>query len=135
MSEGDHEDQARKLRELMRTCWLPVTDDGDGPLTASKFAGTPYLGPGESWPACPRCAAPMALFLQLDLAALPEELGEELGSGLLQMFYCVSRHECPIRGEGRLDPFSPYQLLRRVCPSQGGPPLSLLPTFDLELPA
>src|SRR5262249_23750208 len=33
-----------------------------------------------------------------------------------------------------ISPFSPYQLLRRVCPSPGGPP-SVPPTFDLELPA
>jgi Domain of unknown function (DUF1963) len=134
MSEGEYEDQANKFRELMRTAWLPVTEEGDGPVTGSKFSGTPYLAPGESWPTCPRCGAPMALFLQLNLEALPEELGGELGSGLLQMFYCVSRRDCPIRGEGRLDPFSPYQLLRRVCPSPGGPP-STPPTFDLELPA
>ena len=76
-----------------------------------------------------------ALFLQLDLEALPEELGGALGSGLLQMFYCVSQRDCPIRGEGRLDPFSPYQLLLAgVCPSPDGPP-SVPPTFDLELPA
>src|SRR4051794_2507972 len=130
MSEGEYKDQANKLRELMRTAWLPVTEEGDGPVTGSKFSGTSYLAPGESWPTCPRCGAPMALFLQLDLEALPEELGGELGSGLLQMFYCVSRRDCPIRGEGRLDPFSPYQLLRRVCPSPGGP-LSVPPTFDL----
>ena len=123
-----------KLRELERTSWLPVTEEGDGPVTASKFSGTPYLAPGESWPTCPRCGEPMALFLQLDLGALPDELGGELGSGLLQMFYCVSRRDCPIRGEGRLEPFSPYQLLRRVCPSPGGPP-PVPPTFDLELPA
>src|SRR5262249_31205970 len=83
---------------------------------------------------CPRCGAPMALFLQLDLAALPEELGGELDSGLLQMFFCVSRRECATRGEGCREPFSPYQLLRRVCPGPGGPP-SALPTFDHEIPA
>src|SRR5262245_23787599 len=98
MSEGEYVDLANQLREMMRTAWLPGTEAGDGPVTGSKFAGTPCLGPGESWPTCPRCGAPMALFLQLDLAALPGELRGELGSGLLQMFSCVSRRECATRG-------------------------------------
>ena len=76
----------------------------------------------------------MALFLQLDLAALPAEVGGHLGSGLLQMFYCVSRRQCTRQGEGSREPFSPYQLLRRVSPSAGGP-LPALPTFDHAIPA
>jgi hypothetical protein len=71
----------------------------------------------------------MALFLQLDLGALPAELGGELGVGLLQMFYCVSRSECTTRGDDCLEPFSPYQLLRRIGTDSGGPPPAL-PTFD-----
>jgi uncharacterized protein YwqG len=134
MGEGVQKDPARKLRELVRTAWLPVTEAGDGPVTGSKFSGTPWLGPGESWPACPRCGAPMALFLQLDLATLPGELEGELGSGLLQMFYCVSRRECAIRGEGCREPFSPYQLIRRISRGSGGPPPAL-PTFDWDIPA
>jgi uncharacterized protein YwqG len=134
MAEEGYEGLIERLRELKRTAWLPVTEAGDGSVTASKFSGTPWLGPGESWPACPRCEAPMALFLQLDLATLPAEIGGELGVGLLQMFYCVSRSECTTRGEGCLEPFSPYQLLRRVSPRMGGPP-SALPTFDDVIPA
>jgi Domain of unknown function (DUF1963) len=76
----------------------------------------------------------MALFLQLNLSTLPGELGGELGSGLLQMFYCVSRRECTTRGEGWLEPFSPYQLLRRFSPGPSGPP-PVLPRFDHEVPA
>jgi hypothetical protein len=75
----------------------------------------------------------MALFLQLDLATLPGEIAGELGAGLLQMFYCVSRHECFLRGEGCREPFSPYQLLRRISPYTGGPP-SVLPKFDHVIP-
>lgn len=134
MSDADCEEFAQRLREEVRTAWLPITEAGDGPPKGSKFSGTPWLDVGEAWPTCPRCSTPMALFLQLDLAALPEELGEQLGTGLLQMFYCVSRHECPIRGEGCREPFSPYQLLRRINPGLGGPP-EVLPTFDLQMPA
>jgi hypothetical protein len=134
MNDGVDEGLTERIHEWKRTAWLPVTEAGDGPATASKFSGTPWLGPGESWPACPRCQKPMALFLQLDLGALPRELGGELGVGLLQMFYCVSRSECTTRGEGCRDPFSPYQLLRRIDPGAGGPPASL-PTFDDPIPA
>jgi uncharacterized protein YwqG len=134
MTEGEYEGLIERIRELERTAWLPVTEDSDGPVTGSKFSGIPWLGPGESWPTCPRCKAPMALFLQLDLATLPEEIGGELGGGLLQMFYCVSRHDCTTRGEGCRGPFSPYQLLRRVRTEAGGPP-SVLPKFDWDIPA
>jgi len=123
-----------RLHEWKRIAWLPVTEAGDGPITASKFSGAPWLGPGESWPVCPRCHKPMALFLQIDLAALPRELGGDLGVGLLQMFYCVSRSECATRGEGCRDPFSPYQLLRRFGPGESGHPTAL-PKFDHLIPA
>src|SRR4051794_23429501 len=103
-----------KLSSLKRKAWTPVTEKGDGPPTASKFSGTPWLAEGEAWPVCPRCAKPMALFLQLDTEALPGDLGERLGPGLLQMFYCTSRDECTTRGEGCWEPFSPYQVIRRV---------------------
>jgi hypothetical protein len=134
MSEAGYEDLIRQLHELKRTACLPVTEAGDGPDTASKFSGTPWLCSGESWPACLRCGAPMALFLQLNLATLPAEIRGELGAGLLQMFYCVSRRECSTQGEGCREPFSPYQLLRRVSPlSCGSAPA--FPKFDHEIPA
>jgi hypothetical protein len=41
MSEADYDELARKLRELARTAWLPVTEAGDGPVTGSKFSGAP----------------------------------------------------------------------------------------------
>jgi uncharacterized protein YwqG len=124
----------KKLSGLKRKAWLPVTEERNGPVTASKFSGTPWLGPQEAWPACPRCHKPMALFLQLDLAGLPEGLGDELGQGLLQMFYCTSRAECTIKGEGCWEPFSPYQLLRRVQPTPGAQ-RALPPAFDVPIPA
>src|SRR3954447_24415602 len=119
MSDGLDEGLTQRLDEWKRTAWLPITEAGDGPVTGSKFSGTPWLGPGESRPACPHCHEPMAFFLQLDLGALPGELGSELGVGLLQMFSCVSRSECTTRGPGCWEAFSPYQLLRRVGPGAG----------------
>jgi Domain of unknown function (DUF1963) len=134
MNDGVDERLIAQFREWKRTAWLPVTEAGDGPASASKFSGTPWLIQGEPWPACPRCEKPMALFLQLDLGSLPAELGGALGVGLLQMFYCVSRSECATRGEGCLEPFSPYQLLRRIAPGADGAPRAL-PAFDHSIPA
>jgi hypothetical protein len=110
-----------RIAELKRTAWLPETLEKDDRAACSKFGGTPWLLTGEAWPACPRCGKPMALFLQLDLGSLPEEVQGALGEGLLQMFYCVSSSECPFKGEGALSPFSPYQLVRRIEPSHGEP--------------
>jgi hypothetical protein len=71
--------------------------------------------------------------LQLDVDALPTEIAGQLGSGLLQMFYCVSRANCPRRDQAWLDPFAPCQLLRRIGTATGGPP-SVVPKFDWEIP-
>lgn len=109
-----------RLNALKRTAWLPETVEGDAKTACSKFGGTAWLLAGEAWPTCVRCGKPMALFLQLDLASLPEEASRMLGDGLLQMFYCVSRTNCVLTREG-LSPFSPYQLVRRVDPGPGAP--------------
>ena len=108
-----------KLKELKRKTWLPVTSEGDGPATGSKFAGIPWVSQEHPRPVCPRCKERMALFLQLDLASIPKEVGIEPSDGLLQMFYCISRSECATKGEGCFDPFSPYQVLRLVSPLPG----------------
>jgi hypothetical protein len=46
---------------------------------------------------------PLPLFLQLDLADLPAELGQPFGAGLLQLFYCT-RDDC--QGYGGWEPFA-----------------------------
>ena len=71
-----------------RPAWRPVTEPGEGDVTASRFGGRPALRPGEAWPACGRCGSPQTLFLQLDLDALPPKAGD-FGGGLLQFFYCI----------------------------------------------
>ncbi len=102
------------LKQHRRQAWEPVTKDGDGALTDSKFSGTPLL-PDGSWPRCGMCKLPMQLFLQLDLDALPKELGGRFGSGLLQFFFCTnSKSQCFIQGYG--DPFAACQVVRVVEP-------------------
>jgi len=49
----------------------------------------------------------MAFFLQLNISEFPKPAAAELGSGLIQLFYCVN---C----EGGWEPFSPVSLVRLV---------------------
>ena len=49
-----------------RQAWRPMTVDEDGPLTASKFSGVPWLAASEAWPECGMCRSPMPLFVQIN---------------------------------------------------------------------
>jgi uncharacterized protein YjbI with pentapeptide repeats/uncharacterized protein YwqG len=103
----------QKIGPLKRLAWKPLTKSGDGKLTSSKFAGTPWLAVDETWPICPHCQEPMQFFLQLNLEQLPQALERKFGNGLLQMFYCTSDAECDIDNEG-WSAFSSCQFLRIV---------------------
>jgi uncharacterized protein YwqG len=80
------------LAKHRRPAWRPVVKEGDGPATASKFCGSPWIGPDAPWPNCGRCEKALQLFLQLDLGKLPKGLGRQFGAGLLQLFYCTRDH-------------------------------------------
>jgi len=86
-----------------RIAWAPIVESGDGSPSESKFAGTPWIGPNAIWPECALCKKPLQLFVQLDLAKLPEELNQRFGTGLLQLFYCLN-DECA--GSGGWEPFA-----------------------------
>jgi len=105
-----------------RSAWKPVVEDGEGPSAGSKFCGVPWIGPDDPWPKCGCCDEPLTLFLQLDLDALPEELGDRFGSGLLQLFYCV-RNDC--QGDGGWEPFGDeVSRVRVVHPAPSAPSAS-----------
>jgi hypothetical protein len=107
------------LAPFRRPAWGPVVEAGDGGVTDSKFGGTPWLGATEEWPVCPNCDKPIQLFLQLDLARLPEAVRGEYGTGLLQMFYCTTAEPlCEVDCEAYL-PFSESVVLRLVEPGGG----------------
>ncbi len=111
------EELKKKLSGLRRKAWLPIVIEGDGEITASKFSGVPWLFPREAWPLCPHCSQPMQLFLQLNLAELPKDVGNDFGEGLLQMFYCTnSLSRCIEEGQG-WEPFSDCHFLRLVQPA------------------
>ncbi|HLF94858.1 MAG TPA: DUF1963 domain-containing protein [Planctomycetota bacterium] len=87
-------------------------------MTSSKFAGNPWIGPQAPWPECALCKTPLQLFLQLNLAELPESLGAAFGTGLLQLFYCI-REECA--GLGGWAPFEDkLSRVRVVQPTTAG---------------
>ena len=113
------------IAEQERPAWKPVAEDADGPAGDSKFAGTPLLIPGEDWPACGNCGEPTELFLQLDLSALPAELGGRYGGGVLQLFYCVG--DC----DGGWGPFNEegVSLCRMLPPGAGEPAAEARGTF------
>jgi hypothetical protein len=89
---------------------------GDGPVSASKFSGSPWLSAEESWPLCGSCMSPMHLFLQINFANLPNELVDRYGKGLFQFFFCTSDN-CWVNAYG--SHFSETHLLRVVKPDQG----------------
>jgi uncharacterized protein YwqG len=99
-----------------RTAWKPITQDGESTLSASKFAGTPWLALDEPWPVCPQCLIAMPLFVQLNLASLPPALTTTFGTGLLQLFYCT---QC----DDAWAPFAQSSLVRIVQPSGASAPL------------
>ena len=59
------------IQAYKREAWKAIIIDGDGDLTASKFAGKPWLAKDEQWPKCPHCQNPLELFVQLNLNQLP----------------------------------------------------------------
>jgi len=124
-------DPLEALRARIKKFRLPafkaIVQEGDGPAASSKFSGKAYIPEGEDWPVCPNCKRPMQLFVQLDLGALPNELGERFGAGLLQMFYCTSYEpNCEVAHSGWV-PFSKNGVVRVLRPKGPG--------RDLEVPS
>lgn len=115
-----------KLASYRRTAWIPVVEDGDGPVDASKFSGKPWLSKDMEWPVCPQCNKPMRFFVQLDLADLPKDLKEDFGTGLLQMFYCTNCYE--------MGPFAESAITRIIQPDGEGKDVEIPEIEDLFPP-
>lgn len=116
-----------ELAGQRRTAYIPVTTAGDAPGAVSKFSGSPYLLPGEEWPACGNCGQPMQLFVQLAGDDLPPEAHSRVAPGeVLQLFYCTSEDpHC----EDDCDAWAPWSnsTVARIVPAAwdapAGPPL------------
>ncbi len=70
-NDAQLEKPKQKLSSVKRLAWKPIVQDHDGDLSASKFAGKPWLNSDEQWPVCPNCSHPMEFFLQINLDELP----------------------------------------------------------------
>ena len=104
------------LRAYTRTAWRTETVREDGPPSASKYAGTPWISAGDAHPVCANCGRPLQLFLQLNTSDLPEALRGAYGEGLIQLFYCTSVDpHCEIETEAWF-PFSASVVARQVVP-------------------
>lgn len=122
-----------QLAPFKRPAWVPETAEGDGGVTNSKFAGTPWLGASEEWPVCPSCGNPIQLFLQLNLAQLPEAVRGEYGEGLIQLFYCTNEEpQCETECEAFF-PFSRSVVARLVAP-EGEPNTAPAPEIEGAFP-
>ena len=110
------------IKQQQRPTWKPIARNGDGPVTASKFSGVPWLAADEKWPACQACGRPMQLFLQLNLDAdLPEtELRDRFGGGLLQLFYCTANERRPLPPPTATAAEMAAHFMSRACPGPGG---------------
>lgn len=99
------------LQPFKRTTYIPKVNAVKPSFnTKSKIGGLPYLISEEDWPLCPNCKKQMTLFLQLNLANLPDRIS----AGLAQLFYCTT--DTPLC-ESDLEayfPFSKAVVCRRV---------------------
>ena len=112
-------DIPQNILPFKKTAWIPITQDGDGPVNGSKFSGVPWLSPDEQWPTCPICDRQLQLFVQLNLDDLPQPVKGQYGPGLLQMFYCVNavgNEPCEVVAEGWY-PFSKAHVVRIIQPT------------------
>jgi len=63
-----------RLAHHERTCWIPITEEGERADEPNKFGGSPWFLPRKRAPTCFRCKNTMALGLQLVLSGLPEPI-------------------------------------------------------------
>lgn len=109
-----------------RTAWRPEVRIDDSTQSASAFSGLPFLVPGEDWPLCKSCDAPMELMLQLDLPTLPTD---RHGDRLLQLFYCVTGDACDRGWEAFADHSS---LCRTITQGEARPASANLNRFPTK---
>ena len=122
------------IREHLRPSFKPITQEGDGDPGDSKFAGKPWLAAGEAWPVCGTCKRPLMLFLQLDLAALPQALPGKFGEGLLQLFYCTGDRVRACDAIDGWQPFSTTAKLTRIIQPEGEPQPVEMPQWHYPFP-
>ncbi len=122
------------VQGMEKTAWRPLTIPDDGQLDSSKFGGRPWMAQDEPWPLCGYCGHPLQFIAQINLCAVPEEVRDTFGDGLLQLFYCTNSDPlCEVEREG-WEPFSEGALVRVVDPV--GPSAAVvMPEFEESFPS
>jgi len=115
------EELLKKVNSFCRKAYIPLTNEADGKLSASKFAGIPWLNQNEEWPKCPNCRNPLNFFMQLNLAELPNLPKGCKPEGLIQLFYCTNQDpHCESECEAFF-PFSKSVIVRLVSIADEAP--------------
>lgn len=111
---------------------MPVVDEEEQDLLASKIGGQPYIPEGEPAPVCPNCKKELTLFLQLNPQHLPEGTDLDLEKDkLIQLFYCTSQQpHCEVECEAYF-PFS-KSVLARSLPMPSSIPAISPPATDRQ---
>lgn len=100
------------LEPFKKTAYIPQIEEVTSEFsTKSKFGGFPYLRNENDWPVCPNCKKHQQLFLQLNLAELPQSQGE----GLIQLFYCTSKRPNCEDDYGAYFPFTDATTCRKIA--------------------
>ena len=109
------EEVLKKVAVYRRNTWMPVIDEDEQELLASKIGGTAFIPEGEKHPHCPNCGEELTLFLQLNPEELPENNDLDLEpQKLIQLFYCINQNpHCEVECEAYL-PFSKSVVARTV---------------------
>lgn len=115
----------KKVEVYKRSTWMPVVDEDEEELLASKIGGQPYIPEGEAHPVCPNCKKELTLFLQLNPQTLPEGTDLDLERDkLIQLFYCTSQQpHCEVECEAYF-PFSKSVLARSLPLPSSAPAVS-----------
>ncbi|MEZ6187256.1 MAG: hypothetical protein R3F62_19865 [Planctomycetota bacterium] len=104
------------LEGRLRPSYVPRVAAPTGDAGCSKVGGLALLAPGEAWPTCPNCAAPLPLALQLARETCPEPVQARFPAGArhLQLFYCSSS-DCG--ADDAWEPFGTNRVLRFLSES------------------
>jgi uncharacterized protein YwqG len=113
------------LKPFKKTAYIPQTTAVASQFSAkSKLGGFPYLRNAEDWPVCPNCKKHKQLFLQLNMAELPENQYD----GLVQFFYCTTEKPNCESHFGTYFPFTDATTCRKIAIEGDSPTIE--PTID-----
>ena len=111
----DPEEILQKIEIYKRLTWMPVVEEEEQEIAASKIGGKAYIPAEEDYPVCQNCGQELTLFLQLRPQDLPKNSDLDLNPDkLIQLFYCTnSNPKCEIECEAWY-PFSKSVLARSI---------------------